>query len=80
MNDATRFALMAFATSLLNVLVGIHLITLDGDQLGQINTFLGNAILILALFWKKGQGSAPPPSDLVVGEDPAQKAVRKASE
>lgn len=80
MNDATRFALMAFATSFLNVLTAVHIIELDGDQLGQINAFLGNAILVLALVWKTGQGKAPPSTTQVVGEDAPQAAARKASE
>lgn len=80
MNDVTRAALMALATSLLNVLVAVHVLTLDGDALGQINLFIGNAILVIALVWKKGQGSSPLPSSMVVGEDPAQAAARKSTE
>lgn len=80
MNDVTRAAIMALATSALNMLVAIDLLHLDGDQLGQINLFIGNAVLVIALFWKKGQGSAPPPTDMVLGEDKPQAAIRKASE
>lgn len=80
MNDVTRAAIMALATSLLNVLVAVDVLHLDGDQLGQINLFIGNAVLVIALLWKKGQGSAPLPSSMVVGEDPPQAAARKASE
>lgn len=71
---------MALATSLLNVLVAVDVVHLDGNQLGQINLFIGNAVLVIALVWKTGQGKAPLPSSMVVGEDAAQTAVRKASE
>lgn len=80
MNDAVRAALMALVTSALNMLVLLRLVELDGDQLGGINLFVGNVVLVIALFWKTGQGKAPPPTDLVVGEDPPQRAARKASE
>lgn len=80
MNDATRAAIMATATSLLNMLVLIEVVHLTEIQLGGINLFIGNAVILIALFWKTGQGAPPPPADLVIGEDPAQNAVRKASE
>lgn len=71
---------MALSTSALNMIVLLRIVELDGDQLGGINLFVGNLVLVIALIWKTGQGKAPPPTDLVVGEDMAQKAVRKASE
>lgn len=80
MNDVTRAAIMALATSLLNVLVAVDIVHLDGDQLGQINVFIGNAVLLIALVWKTGQGKAPLPTGMVVGEDAAQTKIRKASE
>lgn len=80
MNDAVRAAFMALVTSALNMLVLLRIVQLDGDQLGGINLFVGNLVLVIALFWKTGQGKAPPPADLVVGEDTPQKAARKASE
>lgn len=57
MNDAVRAALMAFFSSLLNAVVLLKLVELDGDQLGGLNLLIGNAVLLVALFWKKGQGS-----------------------
>lgn len=80
MNDVTRAALMAVASSLLNVLVAVDIVHLDGSQLGQINVFIGNAVLLIALVWKTGEGKAPLPSKMTVGEDKVQTAVRKASE
>lgn len=80
MNDAVRAAIMATATSLLNMLVLVDAVHLDEVQLGGINLFIGNAVILIALFFKSGQGSAPPPASMVVGEDPAQSAIRKASE
>ena len=80
MNDAVRAAIMALVTSALNMLVLLQIVSLSGDQLGGINLFVGNLVLVIALFWKTGQGKAPPPADMVVGEDRAQKARRKASE
>lgn len=80
MNDAVRAALMALVTSALNMLVLLRIVELDGDQLGGINLFVGNLVLVIALFWRTGAGKAPPPSDLVIGEDKAQRIARKASE
>lgn len=80
MNDAVRAALMALVTSALNMLVLLRIVQLDGDQLGGINLFVGNLVLVIALFWKTGSGKSPPPADLVIGEDTAQRAARKASE
>jgi hypothetical protein len=80
MNDAVRAAIMALATSALNMLVLLRIVELDGDQLGGINLFIGNLVLVIALVWKTGQGKAPLPASMVVGEDPAQSAIRKASE
>ena len=80
MNDAVRAAIMALSTSALNMLVLLRLVELDGDQLGGINLFIGNLVLLIALVWKTGQGKAPLPTSMVVGEDKAQSAIRKASE
>lgn len=71
---------MALATSALNMLVLLEIVSLDGEQLGGINLFVGNLVLLIALVWKKGQGSAPLPTSMVIGEDPPQSAARKASE
>ncbi len=71
---------MAFVTSALNMLVLLKVVELDGEQLGGINLFVGNLVLVIALFWKTGEGKAPLPSGMVAGEDKAQKAARKASE
>lgn len=71
---------MALATSALNMLVLLQVVSLTEVQLGGINLFVGNLVLLIALVWKKGQGQPPLPTSMVVGEDPPQAAARKASE
>lgn len=79
-NDMVRAAIMALATSALNMVVLLRIVELDGDQLGGINLFIGNLVLVIALVWKTGEGKSPLPANMVVGEDTKQKAARKASE
>ncbi len=55
MNDAVRAAIMAFATSIVNLVVVLQVWNLDGAQLGTINLVIGNAVGLVALVWKKGQ-------------------------
>jgi len=59
MNDVTRAAIMALATSLLNMLVLLQVLYLSEIQLSGINLFVGNLVLLIALVWKTGQGKAP---------------------
>jgi hypothetical protein len=59
MNDATRAALMALAQSILNLLVLLEVLDLDGGQLGAVNLVLNNAVLLFALLYKKGQQAGP---------------------
>lgn len=60
MNDAVRAALMALVSSALNTLVLIKIVDLDGEQLGAINLFVGNAVLLLALVFKTSQPLPQP--------------------
>lgn len=80
MNDLVRAAVLGFVQSFLNMLVLLKVVELDADQLGGINLFVGNAMVVIFLFWKTGQGKAPLPTGMVVGEDKAQTKLRKDSE
>jgi hypothetical protein len=51
---------MALVSSALNTLVLIQIVDLDGEQLGAINLFIGNAVLLLALVFKTSQPIPQP--------------------
>ena len=59
MNDTVRAAIMALATSIINLLVLLEVLDLDGAQLGGVNLVLNNLVLLIALLYKKGQQAGP---------------------
>lgn len=80
MNDVTRAAIMAFVSNVVKVAVLLGGFDLDGaEQLLIIGT-VDTGITAVFLFWKAGQGAPPPSTSQVIGEDPPQRAARKASE
>lgn len=62
-NDALRAAIMAVATSAVSTAVLLGLVGWDTNQVAGVNLFVGNAVLLLALVFKKGE-AAPAPAVL----------------
>lgn len=79
-NDTTRGLVLAFFPDIFTALQLFGAVDWTGDQTAIAMSLAGKAITFFFYVVKTGQGEAPPPASLVIGEDPAQKAVRKASE
>ena len=80
MNDLSRAAIMAFVSNVVKVAVLLGGFDLDPAEQMLIIGTVDTGITAFFLVWKKGQGEAPLPSSMVVGEDKAQSKIRKASE
>lgn len=78
MNDTVRAALMALVSSALNTLVLIQIVDLDGEQLGAINLFVGNAVLLVALVFKTSQPLPQPVQVTLTEPAKAPKAATPA--
>jgi hypothetical protein len=59
MNDKLRFALTTTIASVFPLLELSGVVSLSGDQVAAIMAFIGNALGVVMLVWKAGQGVDP---------------------
>lgn len=75
MNDALRAALRSTIESTVGVLVLAGIFDWTPELVAGVMLVVTNALTLLQLFWKTGQGNPPPPPELTIGE-PAPKVRR----
>lgn len=75
--EALRAVLLSIVTSGASMLVLLHVVDLDGPQLGGITAFASNAIVLLFLFWKPRLEMDPVQLAAMLTPDVASALIRE---